>query len=116
MAEDKLRKAENRIEWLVGKLIPKRIFNVPLAQQVKMAERLMAMTKGGMATVRSNLLKEQGIPEDVQDMQKAGKSRAEIKDYYWGCKEFREFWVGMEMDEGFLDTLIDDALSNSVVT
>lgn len=110
MGKDKLRKMEDRIERLVTKMIPKQMFNVPLPQQVKIAERMMGMAKGGMATVRSNLLKDGGLPEDVQDMHKAGKSRAEIKDYYWGCKEFRQLWATMEMGEATLDTLIEDAL------
>ena len=111
MAANKLHKLEAKIEWVAGKLIPKAVFNRPLPQQVKMAEGMMGMAKGGMATVRASLLRDEGIPGDVRDLSKGGMSEEEIKRYYWGCKPFREFWGNMEMDEGMLDILIHDALA-----
>ena len=108
--DNRARKVEEKLERLVGKLIPKRVFARPLPEQVKMAEAMMGIAKGGMADIRANLLKDDAMPEDMRDMHKAGKSGEEIKEYYWGCKPFREFWGRMEMDEGMLDILIHDAL------
>lgn len=102
-------KLEARIEKMVSKFIPKRVFARPLSEQVRIAEKMTGMV--GMPTVRANLLKEGGLPADVRDLHKAGKTRGDIKAYYWDNERFRRFWQNMEMTEETLDTLIDDALA-----
>ena len=103
----------DKLERLAGKAVNKmlggKLAKMPLEEQVRFAKTLMAMPGGGLETTRAKLLSDGGIPEDIRDMLKAGKSRTEIKDYYWGCEAFREFWVDiLQMMEGMLDTLIDD--------
>ena len=108
-----IAKAENRIGRLVTKLMPSKAFSRPLPEQVEMAEAMIGRARGGMVEVRANLLKDRGIPQDVRDMHKAGKSVVEIKEYYWGCKPFREFWDRLEMTEAMLDSLIDTSLGGA---
>ena len=104
-------KVEDRIEGIagkvLGKLLPKRLSKMSLEQQVEMARKMMGMA--GMANVRANLLKDSGLPSDIKDMLKQGETPEHIKGYYWGCKAFRDFWGIMEMQEGMLDELIDQA-------
>lgn len=102
-------KLERRIEKIASRMLPKKLFEMPLAKQVKVAEKMTGMS--GMPTVRANLLKEEGLPEDIRDFHKAGKTRDDIKVHYWGCEPFRRFWARMEMSEDTLDTLIDDSLA-----
>jgi len=102
-------KLESTIETIVSKFIPKRVFDKPLPEQVRVARKMANML--GMAPVRRGLLKDGGIPGDIGDMLKKGMSREEIKAYYWGCKEFRDFWEAMEMSEDTLDVLIDDTIA-----
>ena len=99
---------EAKIEGIVGRLIPKRLFKGSLDRQVRLAESMMGMT--GMPNLRASLLKDSGMPLDIRDLQKAGKTRDEIKGYYWGCQTFRKFWANLEMSEGMLDSLIDTSL------
>ena len=102
-------KLEDRIEKIAGKLLPKKLFDRPLPEQVVMQRKFMGMI--GMANVRAGLLKDQGLPADIRDMLKASKSSEEIKAYYWNCEPFRKFWQDMEMSESYLDTLIKDVVT-----
>ena len=103
----KLDKIEDRIERMVGVLLPKKPFEKPLAQQAVMLIRAMG-TPGGMPNVRRCLLKDDGLPDDIRGMLKQGKMKGDIKAFYWDCKEFRELWGLMEMEEATLDQLIAD--------
>lgn len=105
---NRVTKLEQQVEWLASKLIPKKPFRGPLAKQVRLMEVLMGVQ--GMAETRKVLLRSGGLPEDIRDMVKVGKSRSEIKDFYWNCERFRKFWQNMEMSEATLDVLIDDTL------
>ena len=103
----KLDKVEDMIERIAGKLIPKKPFEKPLAAQSLMMIRAMG-APGGMPNVRRRLLKDDAFPDDIRDMLKQGKTKEEIKVHYWACKEFRELWKIMEMQEETLDQLIAD--------
>jgi len=103
----KLAKFEDKIERVVGALLPKKPFDKPLAQQALMLIRAMG-APGGMPNVRRCLLKDDGLPDDIRGMLKQGKTKVDIKAFYWDCKEFRELWGIMEMEEATLDQLIAD--------
>ena len=100
-------KLEERIVRITGKLIPKKVFQGSLEKQVKLAMMMMGMSS--MEFVRKTLLRD--MPEDIVDMLKSGKTKEEIKAYYWGCEEFRECWEKtMVMTEGMLDLMIDETV------
>lgn len=106
-----MSKLEERLEKMVGKMIPKKLFDRPLDGQVKITRRMIGMPDimgGGIRNVRAGLLRDGGMPEDIRGMLKKGMSDKEIKDFYWGCEPFRKLWEDMEMSEGYLDTLIKD--------
>ena len=104
-------KVEDRIEGIagkvLGKLLPKRLSKMSLTEQVGFFIKMSGMM--GMPTVRRDILKDRGLPSDIKDMLKVGKTREEIKAYYWDCDAFRKFWQDMEMTEDTLDFLIDQA-------
>ena len=99
---------QRRIESGASKLLPKRVFNKPLPEQVQVARKMMGMS--GMPNFRANLLKDEGLPTDIREKAKAGGSSEIIKAYYWGCPEFRQLWLDMEMTEATLDELIRGSL------
>ena len=106
-------KLEDRIESIatkmVSKLIPKGVFNKPVPQQVKIAKKMIGMSS--TQAVRRSLLKDTGMPSDITDMLKEGKSREEIKGFYWQHQEFQDFWQkDLEMTEGLFEQLIDDTI------
>lgn len=109
MAKDITSKLEDRITRIANKLLPKKVFDKPLPEQVRAARKMANIM--GMAPVRRSLLKDNGLPWDIRDMLKKGKSREEIKAYYWGCEEFKDFWEAMGMSEDTLDFLIDDTIA-----
>ena len=96
----------------VNKTMGKRIAKMSLERQVKVCRRLMKLPGGGIDNTRTNLIK--GLPDDMKGMAHEGKSKEEIKAYYWGCLPFRELWCELfrdtKMPEGMLDTLIEEAL------
>lgn len=106
---------------IAGKMLPKRIFDKPLPQQVAIQRRLMDHPFMGktqeerLITVRAFLLKESGLPADIKDLLKKGKSKDEIKNYYWSCEEFQKFWADLQLSEGMLDELIRSALEKKKV-
>ena len=101
---------------IANKMIPKRFFDKPLPQQVDIQRGLMDNPLMGnsreerLINVRSFLLKDSGLPTDIKDLLKKGKSGDEVKDFYWSCEEFRLFWADLDMEEGMLDELIRAAL------
>lgn len=103
----KQAKIEAAVERVVAKMIPKKVFDRPLSEQSVMMIRAMG-APGGMPNVRRCLLKDDGLPDDIRGMLKQGKTKVDIKAFYWDCKEFRELWKIMEMDEATLDQLIAD--------
>lgn len=103
----KQARIEGLVEKMVAKMIPKKIFDRPLSEQSVMMIRAMG-APGGMPNVRRCLLKDDAFPDDIRDMLKQGKTKEEIKVHYWACKEFRELWKIMEMQEETLDQLIAD--------
>ena len=113
----RVSKIEDRIESvatkMVSKLVPKRLVDKPIPEQVKIARNLAHFPmSGGFPTVRRNLLKDTGLPADFRDKLKEGMSRDEIKDHYWQHPEFQEFWTkDLKMTEGMFDQLIDDTIA-----
>lgn len=76
-----------------------------------MTRRLMYARPMGVQTTRANLLKDDGLPSDIIRMAKQGKSKEEIKAFYWECEEFVSFWTKeLEMQEATLDELIRSTL------
>lgn len=102
----------DKLERMAGKVVNKmlggKLAKMSLEEQVRFAKTLMAMPGGGLETTRARLLGDGGIPEDIRDKLKAGKSQTEIKDYFWGCEDFRDFWQMIELSEDTLDVLIND--------
>ena len=102
-----------KIEWLTGKMLPKKVFDKPLPEQVAIMRRMMVMMgrtqEDRVANTRARLLREGGLMADFKDLVKNGMSTEEIKAHYWGCPEFKEFWsneLGIENPEAMLDELI----------
>ena len=84
-----------------------KVSKMPLAKQVKMTRALMYARPMGRENTRASLLKDDGLPDDIQKLVKQGKSRDEIKAFYWECEEFQQFWtLDLQMEEDTLDELI----------
>jgi len=102
---------------IATKMVPKKLFDKPLPQQVALQRRLMDNPLMGksqeerLVNVRAFLLKASGLPMDLKDKVKEGKTKQEIKDFYWLCEEFRKFWEDIGMTEGMLDELIRKAVA-----
>jgi len=106
---------QNRTVGSVGRVVERGFKDKPLEKQVQAMRGLIAMAAGlpGSSTekarvnVRANLLKNRGLPADIRGMVKKGKTKEEIKEYYWSCKEFVDLWtVDLAMEEATLDELI----------
>ena len=94
----------------VNKMLGGKVAKMPLAKQVKFTRSLMYARPMGMQATRANLLKDDGLPADIRKMGKDGKSRDEIKAFYWECEEFVNFWTkDLQMEEATLDELIRGA-------
>ena len=93
---------------LYDNTLGKRIMQMPLEQQVNLARKL---SMGPMPVVRANLLK--SMPHDVLIYAKQGMTGPQIKTMYWNCKEFREWWLLLELQEATLDVLISDTLGGA---
>ena len=104
---------------IAGKMLPKKLFDRPLPEQVAMQRSLMPLMgktpEERLINARAFLLKAGGLPMDIKDLLKKGKTKEEVKDYYWMCEEFKEFWAEIEMTEGMLDDLIKTALRKEKV-
>jgi len=84
-----------------------KVSKMPLAKQVKLTRALMYARPMGRENTRASLLKDDGLPDDIRKMVKEGKSRDEIKSFYWECDEFQRFWtLDLQMAEATLDELI----------
>ena len=110
---DELPKNTSKIERLTGKMLPRKIFDKPLPEQVAIMRRMMVMLgktqEERVANCRARLLREGGLPADFKDLVKKGMNGEQIKAHYWGCPEFKEFWsneLGIENPEALLDELI----------
>ena len=91
----------------VNRMLGGKVDKMRLAKQVKMTRAFMYARPMGRETTRANLLKDDGLPADIQKMVKQGKSRDEIKAFYWECEEFQRFWtLDLQMEEDTLDELI----------
>lgn len=91
----------------VNRLLGGKISKMPLVQQVKLTRAFMYTRPQGMETTRANLLKDDGLPEDIRNWRDTGMSRDEVKAFYWGCEEFQRFWtLDLKMEEATLDELI----------
>lgn len=103
-------KLEKLASKTVNKFLGKKIAKMPLERQVKLCRKFMGMY--GVDGTRTSLIK--GMPDDIRDMAKNGKSSVEIKNHYWDCMPFRELWCELFKDtkipEGMLDELIKEAL------
>jgi hypothetical protein len=101
---------KNRIKAIQLKIydrvIGDRMMLVPFEVQVKLARRLSI---GPMPLVRSNVLKT--MPDNIRAYLKQGKTGAEIKEMYWSCKEFREWWELLCLQEDRLDSIIRNTIS-----
>lgn len=105
------QKTIDRIEKVATKVVSKtmgRLLRKDLPQQVVMAKRMIKMT--GLIDFRANLLKDRGLPSDIRDLFKKGMTVEEVKEYYWSCPEFVEFWTNtLECTEDMLDEIIRTA-------
>lgn len=104
------QQAMDKVESIASKMVNKvmgKAFKRDLPSQVVAARKMMRMS--GVVETRANLLKDRGIPSDVMDLVKAGWTAEQIKEYYWSCKEFREFWSDIQCSEAMLDSIISDA-------
>ena len=103
-------KIESMASKAVNKFLGKKIANMPLERQVKLCRKFMGIY--GVSGTRKSLLN--GMPDDIREMAKKGKSKEEIKAFYWDCIPFRELWAELFKDskipEGMLDELIREAL------
>ena len=93
-----LKKSPDLQLKVYDKVLGERILRLPLAEQVKLARKLSI---GPMPSVRANLLKQ--MPHDVMVYAKQGMTGPQIKTMYWNCKEFREWWLLLELQEATLD-------------
>ena len=110
-----MERLENVATKAVNKLLGKRFAKMTLPQQVKVQKKfiykLSPSMGGGPDNVRAGLLKMGGLPADFQDKAKDGQSSEEIKAYYYGCPEFKEFWEkDLSMTEYQFDELLRQAL------
>ena len=103
-----LKKSPDLQLKVYDKVLGERILRLPLAEQVKLARKLSI---GPMPMVRANLLKQ--MPHDVMVYAKQGMTGPQIKTMYWNCKEFREWWLLLELQEATLDVLISDTLGGA---
>ena len=111
----KMDKLQGLATKAVNKMLAGKVEKMPLSRQVEMTRRLMYARPMGVQTTRANLLKDDGLPSDIKRMAKQGKSREEIKAFYWGCNEFVRFWtLELQMEEATLDELIRGSLDNNV--
>lgn len=113
---------ENRSIKSVGKFVDRKFKNAPLHKQVEAMRNLIATAAGvpgssqekAMRTVRANLLKKGGLPADIRGMAKKGRTQGQIKEYYWSCPEFVQFWTNdLDMQEETLDELIRGAVEGT---
>ena len=110
---------EAKATKLVSKIIPESLLaKKSLEQQVTMVHKAIGIMSGlprssvekATSKVRSDLLK--GLPGDIKEMHKEGKTDDEIKQYYWGCEPFRDLWVNtLKMEEATLNVLVEDTLT-----
>ena len=107
-----MEKLEGVATKAVNKFLGKKIAKMPLERQVKLMRKFINTGGYGIAGARTDLLK--GLPDDIRGMAEAGKTKAEIKAYYWDCLPFRELWSEMfkesKIPEGMLDEIIDETL------
>jgi len=107
-------KVVTRIQKVAGKLITKpltkKLESLPLERQVFLARKMMRQT--GLLNFRADFLKETGFPDDIRELKDRKKwNKDQIKAYYWGCPEFREFWDIMQMEETHFDLILDKVFS-----
>jgi hypothetical protein len=104
--ESKVRRIASK---LVNKVIAPQLAKMSLPEQVKVAKRALRAT--GLINFRSNLLQDDGLPDDFRDLAKKGMTQADIKLYYWTFPEFVSFWTkDLQMTEYMLDQLIESSL------
>lgn len=107
--EDRVRKVADKI---YDKTLGPRVAKMTLEQQVQGIKKFMRFP-GGMPRVRKDLL--EGLPTDIKEKAGEGMPKEQIKDYYWGCESFRNFWQkDLEMDEAILDELIRSSFEDKV--
>ena len=99
-----LNRIRGAAEKMVNKAMAPSLRKMNLEQQVRAARSLMKQI--GIREFRANLLSDGGLPEDIKDLYKQGKSKEEIKAYYWECIPFRNFWLEIECTEDMLDLII----------
>ena len=105
MPKISMEKLEAIAARAVGKVLPQRIKQMSLEEQVGLAHKFIGAAT--MEVVRKNLLGEAGLCLDIEDKLKAGQTPEEIKAYYWDCLPWRELWVDiMKCEEGMLDLII----------
>lgn len=113
MAKVNTKKLERIAGKAFDKMFGKRLEKASLEAQVKFLKRMMIFPNS-MPKVRKDLL--EGLPEDIRDKAEKGQSDVDIKNYYWGCEDFRDFWcINLKMEEATLDELIRSTLIDYVV-
>ena len=107
--EDRVRKVAEKI---YDKTLGPQVAKMTLEQQVQGIKKFMRFP-GGMPRVRRDLL--EGLPTDIKEKAEEGLTKEQIKDYYWGCEAFKNFWENdLEMAEATLDELIRGSLESDV--
>lgn len=104
-------KLEGLASRAVGKILPKKLTEMPLEDQVKLSNKMMGMM--GMANFRKRLLGDAGLCLDIRDKLKEGQTPERIKAFYWNCEPFRKLWATMECQEGMLDLLIEQEVAKT---
>ena len=105
MGRIKMARLEAMAAKAVGRMLPERLKQMSLEQQVALTHKFMGAAT--MEVVRKNLLGEAGLCLDIEDKLKEGQTPEEIKAYYWDCLPWRELWVDtMQCMEEMLDSII----------
>lgn len=65
-------------------------------------------TGNAMNKIRVNILN--NLPKDVADFVKHGKTKDEIINFYWDCKEFQELFNKLGFNKQTLESMVDSII------
>ena len=91
-------------ERLYDRTVGKVVLKMSLEQQVALSRGIMPLSATTIPNCRKTLLN--NLPNDFRVMLRGGKTKEQIKEYYWSCKAFVEYWSDLEMAEATFDELL----------
>lgn len=107
MTEKAIVGGQDKAVKIAMKPLTSMIKNAKLEKQIQIAN--WAIDQIGVDSFQIQFISDDGLPADIRDFKKKGMSNQEIKDMYWLCPGFKEFWARINCEEVLLDAMIENA-------